>query len=131
MANVKWAPGIEFVSGALKKINKKSQHAVDQKMVLATHRVAPTTSGVCSRLFFRGLSDVTRSTQPSSEELDRRERFGAVAAMVQLRKKDLSKISQDQIDFLAQKDTAGGCKTMLKYLWSVCMAEYDQAHSNG
>ncbi len=30
--------------------------------------------------------------------------------------------------FLAQKDTAGGKKTMRAYLWKVCGAEYDQQH---
>ena len=37
MAIVKWMKGIEFVSGALSKINKKSQHAKDQTMLLATY----------------------------------------------------------------------------------------------
>ena len=38
MAFVKWMKGIEFVSGALSKINKKSQHAADQTMLLAQHK---------------------------------------------------------------------------------------------
>jgi len=36
----------------------------------------------------------------------------------------------DQAAFLAQKDTAGGCKTMKQYLWKVCGDEYDQQHGN-
>ena len=129
MAKVEYADAIKTVSGALTKINKKSPHAQDQKMVLATHRVAATTSTACSRLYLRGLSSVTRSTQPSSHELDIRERFAAVAAMVKVRAKDLTKIDDDQAAFLAQRDTAAGKKTMRAYLWLVCGAEYDQAHN--
>ena len=128
MAKVEYADAIKTVSGALTKINKKSPHAQDQKMVLATHRVAATTSTACSRLYLRGLSSVTRSTQPSSHELDIRERFAAVAAMVKVRAKDLTKIDDDQAAFLAQRDTAAGKKTMRAYLWLVCGAEYDAQH---
>ena len=129
MAQVEYADAIKTVSGALTKINKKSAHAQDQKMVLATHRVAPTSSNICSRLYIRGLSAVTRSTQPSSHELDLRERFAAVQAMVRTRRKDLTKIATDQAAFLAQRDTAGGKKTKTAYLWLVCGAEYDSAHN--
>ena len=59
MAKASYAPMFETVSGALNKINKKSPHAGDQKMVLATHRKAPTTSTDCSRVYLRR----TRSTQ--------------------------------------------------------------------
>ena len=82
MAKVEYADAIKTVSGALTKINKKSPHAADQKMVLATHRVAPTTSPDCSRLYIRGLSAVSRSTQPTTKELAVRARFAAVRAMV-------------------------------------------------
>ena len=40
-------------------------------------------------------------------------------------------ISSDQAAFIAQKDTAGGKKTMRAYLWMVCGAAYDAEHSNG
>ena len=62
MAKVEYADAIKTVSGALTKINKKSQHAADQKMVLATHRVAPTQNPNCSRLYLRGLNSISRST---------------------------------------------------------------------
>ena len=123
MAKVVWAPGIETVSGALTKINKKSQHAADQQMLLATHRVAATTSTDCNRLYMRGLSSVTRSTPVSSEEREQRARFSAIAKAVNERRKDLSKVSQDLAAFNAQKDTAGGYKTMRQYLWHICAAE--------
>ena len=128
MAKVEYADAIKTVSGALTKINKKSPHAADQKMVLATHRVAPSTSPDCSRLYIRGLSAVSRSTQPTSKELAVRARFAAVRAMVAERADDLQHISSDQAAFIAQKDLANGKKTMRAYLWMVCRAEYDQKH---
>ena len=131
MAKVEYADAIKTVSGALTKINKKSPHAADQKMVLATHRVAPSESTACSRLYIRGLSAVTRTTQPTTKELQVRARFAAVRAMVAERADDLSHISSDQAAFIAQKDTAGGKTTMRAYLWMVCGAEYDAEHSNG
>ena len=131
MAKVEYADAIKTVSGALTKINKKSPHAADQKMVLATHRVAPTTSPDCSRLYIRGLSAVSRSTQPTTKELATRARFAAVRAMVAERADDLQHISSDQAAFIAQKDTAGGKTTMRAYLWMVCGAAYDAEHSNG
>ena len=127
MAKVVWAPGIETVSGALTKINKKSQHAADQQMLLATHRVAATTSTHCSRLYMRGLSSVTRSTPVSSDERAQRDRFSAIAKAVNARRKDLSKVAEDLAAFNAQKDTAGGYKTMRQYLWHICAAEIDKA----
>ena len=126
MAKVEYADAIKVVSGALTKINKKSQHAADQKMVLATHRVAATTNPNCQHLYIRGLSSVTRTSPLSTKEINIRNRFRAVAAMVQERKEDLMKVTQDQAAFLAQKDTAGGKKTMKAYLWMVCGEEYDQ-----
>ena len=127
MAKVVWAPGIETVSGALTKINKKSQHAADQQMLLATHRVAATTSTDCNRLYMRGLSSVTRSTPVSSDEKAQRARFSAIAKAVNERRKDLSKVAQDLAAFNAQKDTAGGYKTMRQYLWHICAAETNKA----
>ena len=128
MAKVEYADAIKTVSGALTKIKKKSPHAADQKMILATHRVAPSESSACSRLYIRGLSAVTRTGNPSDDELAARARFGAVAAAVKARKTDLAHIVEDQQNFLAQKDLANGKKTMKAYLWAVCGAEYDQNH---
>jgi hypothetical protein len=127
MAKVEWNDAVKTVSGALTKINKKSQHAADQKMILATHRVAATTSPNCSRLYVRGLSAVTRSTVPQAKELAARSRFASVAASVKARSKDLMQQATDITNFLAQKDTAGGKKTMKAYLWKVCGDAYDAA----
>ena len=128
MAKVEWADAIKTVSGALTKINKKSPHAADQKMILGTHRVAPTTSEGCSRIYLRGIGSVTRSTPASPDELAQRQRFAAVAAAVNTRMHDLSKVSADTVAFNAQKDSAGGKKTMRSYLWSLELDTYDQAH---
>ena len=106
MAKVEWADAIKTVSGALVKINKKSAHAADQKMVLATHRVAPSESTQCSNLYLRGLSSVTRSTPLGEKDLAVRLRFATVAAAVSARAKDLSKVTQDQAGFVAQKRRA-------------------------
>ena len=70
-----------------------------------------------------------RSTPLTSNELDARARFIAVAAAVKARKEDLMKITQDQINFAAQKDSPDGKRTMKAYLWYVCGQEYDSAHN--
>ena len=126
MAKVEWSAGIDSVSGALSKPGSNPQHSCN-KMLLGTHRVAATENPNCNRLFLR--KKVKRSTALTSNELDARARFSAVAAAVKARKSDLSQITQDQIDFKAQKDTAGGKETMRAYLWKVCGDEYDQAHN--
>ena len=128
MAEVKWMKGIEYVSGLLAKRPKKgSPHSEHSQTLLATHRKAATTNPVCTRIY--AVGEYNRSTQPSSNELDARERFAAVSAMVKVRAKDLTKIDDDQAAFLAQRDTAAGKKTMRAYLWLVCGQEYDQAHN--
>ena len=43
MAKVEWSTGIDSVSGALSKPSKSGQHSCT-KMLLATHRIAETTS---------------------------------------------------------------------------------------
>ena len=127
MAKVQWAKGIDFVSGLLSSRPKAGQpHSSHSNALLATHRVAPTQNPNCTRIYMVG--EYLRSTQPTGDELKARERFAAVSLMVKNRKGDLSQISQDQEDFLAQKDLAGGKKTMKAYLWSICGAEYDQQH---
>jgi hypothetical protein len=129
MAKVEYADAIKTVSGALTKINKKSQHAADQKMVLATHRVAPTQNPNCSRLYLRGLNSISRSTPVTTEETRIRNRFSAVAAAVSARAKDLMKISADQAAFAAQKDAPNGKKTMKAFLWKLEKEAYDAEHN--
>ena len=125
MAHVEWSSGIDHVSGALSKPGKNGQHRC-AKMLLATHRVAATENPNCNRLYLR--KKVERSTSPSANELFARVRFCAVAAAVSTRSKDLSQITRDQQAFIAQKDLAGGKKTLKAWYWMVCGAEYDAEH---
>ena len=94
-------------------------------MLLATHRKAATTSPDCSRLYLRGIDSVTRSTPVTQDEMAARNRFGAISAAVQARKKNMSYITSDVQNFQAQKET--GYKTLYQYLWHVCADIYDQA----
>ena len=125
MAKVQWSAGIDSVSGALAKPSKSGHHSCEH-MLLGTHRTAATTNNSCNRLYMR--KKITRSTLPSSNELDARERFTAVSISVTARRKDLTKITNDQIAFRAQRDQPGGCKTMKKYLWKIEGETYDAAH---
>ena len=127
MAIVKWAKGIEFVSGLLSKRPKAGDmHSDHTNALLATHRVAETTNPNCTRIYMVG--EYNRSTQPSANEMAARNRFAAVRAMVKARKTNLTTLSTDQAAFIAQKDQAGGKKTWNAYLWYVCGQEYDAQH---
>lgn len=126
MAHVEYADMIKTVSGALTKINKKSQHAGDQKMILGTHRVAPTKSKNCSRIYLRGLGAVTRTGEPTTKELNVRTRFATVRAAVNTRAKNLATLAQDQAAFRAQKDSSGGCITFNEWLWKQEGDAYDE-----
>ena len=125
MAKVNWSAGIDSVSGALSKPGSNPQHSCE-KMLLGTHRTAPTTSSDCNRLYLR--KKVKRSTPVGSDELTNRLRFTAIAASVAERAKDLSKRTADQQAFLAQKDLPGGKQTLKAWYWMVEGEAYDQQH---
>ena len=74
-------------------------------------------------------ASVTRTTPVKATEMEARMRFGEIGRAVQARMKDLSKITADQAAFAQQKDQPGGKKTMMKYLWSLEAAKYDQEHN--
>ena len=128
MAKVAWSAGIDYVSGALSKPGKNGQHSC-AKMLLGTHRTAPTESKDCNRLYLR--KKTKRSTSPTEDELFARIRFASVAQAVSDRAKDLTKITADQRAFLAQKDLAGGKKTMKAWYWMVEGDAYDAQHPRG
>ena len=128
MAKVEWSAGIDSVSGALSKPSKNGQHSC-AKMLLGTHRVAATENPNCNRLYLR--KKTTRRVAPGEDEMMARIRFTAVARAVNTRRKDLTKVSADQQAFLAQKDTAGGKKTMKAWYWMVEGDAYDQEHPRG
>ena len=121
------AAGIETISGAMKKPKKMDGHNHGNYLV-ATHRTAATTNPNCQRIYSFDADRYKRSTPPTVNELFMRQRFAAVKAAVKARSEDLSKVDADQAAFIAQKDQAGGKKTMNAYLWSLECEIYDQAH---
>ena len=126
MAKVEWSAGIDSVSGALAKPSKSGQHSCT-KMLLGTHRVAPTTSNKCNRLYLR--KPIKINVSQTEDSINARNRFSAVSRAVKTRRKDLSHMAQDLAAFQAQKDNSNGKKTMTAYLWYICGQEYDQAHN--
>ena len=128
MAIVKWNSAIDYVKGALSKPVKKEGHNHGDHLI-GTHREAPTTNPNCSRAYVRGADAFKRSTPVKATELEARTRFATVSRAVQQRAQDLSKITADTQAFNAQKDQPGGKKTMMKYLWSLELAKYDQEHA--
>ena len=119
MAKVEWSAGIDSVSGALSKPGKNGQHSC-AKMLLGTHRVAETTNTNCNRMYIR--KKVTRSTPVSDHEIEIRTLFTERLDWVNARAKNLSTLSQDQVNYLAQKDDPKGAKTWKSYLWKLAKA---------
>ena len=128
MGKVTYSPGIEYVQGALAKAKKKDGHICGDYLI-GTHRTAATENPNCTRLYIRKGASYERTTPLTSQELDARARFTAVAAAVKARKQDLSQITQDQINFASQKDQPDGKKTMRAYLWKICGEKYDSEHA--
>ena len=128
MGKVTYSPGIEYVQGALAKAKKKDGHICGDYLI-GTHRTAATQNPNCTRLYIRKGASYERTSPLTSQELDARARFSAVAAAVKARKSDLSQITQDQINFASQKDQPGGKTTMKAYLWKVCGEKYDSEHN--
>ena len=123
------AAGIETISGALKRPKKQNGHSHGNYLV-ATHRVAATTNPNCQHVYTFEADRYERSTQPTSKELATRARFTAVAAAIKARKADLMKVTEDEAAFVAQKNLAGGKKTLKAWYWMVEGAAYDQEHGN-
>ena len=121
------AAGIETISGAMKRPKKQNGHNHGNYLV-AVHRKAETSNPNCQRVYSFDSERYKRSTQPSAKELAIRDRFTAVSQAVAERAVDLTKMTADQAAFDAQKDLAGGKKTMKSYLWALEGAAYDQAH---
>ena len=128
MGKVTYAPGIEYVQGALAKPKKKDGHKCGDYLI-GTHRTAATTNPNCTRIYLRKADSYERSTPVTTNEVKQRNRFSAVAAAVAARSKDLMKISADQAAFAAQKDQPDGKKTMKAYLWKLEKEAYDAEHN--
>jgi len=121
------AAGIEYIQGALKKPKKENGHKHGNYLVM-THRTAATTNPNCQRIYSFAADRYERSTLPSADELAARQRFTAVQEAVRLRAKDLTHMTQDQEDFMDQRNLANGKRTMKAYLWKVCGDAYDAQH---
>ena len=125
MGKVSYAPGIEFVKGSLAKPKKVDGHNHGDYLI-GTHREAATTSTECTRLYVRKGNTYGNNISQSADSIAARNRFAAVRAAVYARSRDLQHMSTDQVNFVAQKDTPTGKKTMNAYLWYVCGQLYDQ-----
>ena len=127
MGIVKYSPGIEFVKGSLAKPKKQDGHNHGDYLI-GTHREAPTTSTECTRLYIRKGNTYDYPMAQTELAINARNRFTAISQAIKARKRDLSRLTDDQVAFLAQKDLPNGKKTMTAYYWMVCGAEYDQQH---
>ena len=128
MGKVTYAPGLEYVQGALAQPKKKDGHKCGDYLI-GTHRTAATTNPNCTRIYLRKADSYERSTPVTTNEVKQRNRFSAVAAAVAARAKDLMKISADQAAFAAQKDAPNGKKTMKAFLWKLEKEAYDAEHN--
>ena len=128
MAQVQYAAGIDYVKGALAKPKKGRDGHKCGSYLIGTHREAATTNPNCTRLYVRPQDAYNRSTPVTAEETAHRNKFGAICQAVAARRKDLSKISQDNANFKAQKDEAGGYKTMRAYLFHLEKVAWEQAN---
>lgn len=125
MAKVLWNAAIEVVSGALTKINKNSQHAYDQRMILGTHRVAPSTSKSCSKMYFRTLENINFTPAQTEGAITIRNRFTAASQAIKERRRNLTYLTDDQQAFLAIRDELkskyGINATMQSFYWHLFM----------
>ena len=128
MGKVTYSPGIQYIKGSLAKPKKVDGHNHGDYLI-GTHREAATTNPNCTRIYIRKADTYVRSTEPSTKELNARNRFAAVQAAVIARKDNLTTFASDQAAFVAQLNTAGGKKTFLSYLWKVCGDAYDAQNS--
>ena len=127
MGKVKYATGIDYVSGSLSKPKVKNGHSCGTYLT-GTHRTAATENPNCTRLYIRDAETYKRTTPVSDKEQAARSRFQSVAAAVKVRSKNLSTLTSDQAAFEEQKNEANGKKTFKAYLWKVCGDAYDQQH---
>ena len=127
MGKVKYATGIDYVSGSLSKPKVKNGHSCGTYLT-GTHRTAATENPDCTRLYIRDAETYKRTTPISDREQAARSRFQSVAAAVKVRSKNLSTLTSDQAAFEEQKNEANGKKTFKAYLWKVCGEAYDAQH---
>lgn len=69
-----------------------------------------------------------RMTPVTRDELRKRERFAGVSRAVAARSQNLTTLTQDQENFIAQRNQPNGKKTFKSYIWSLELAAYDAQH---
>ena len=124
------AAGIEYIQGAMKRPKKVNGHNHGNYLVM-THRTAETTNPNCQRIYTFDADRYNRSTPVRENEAIAHELFTQRAAWVKSRAASLQHLAQDQEDFLAQKDLAGGAKTMKSYYWKLAKAQVTRESLNG
>ena len=124
------AAGIEYIQGAMKRPKKVNGHNHGNYLVM-THRTAETTNPNCQRIYTFDADRYNRSTPVRENEAIARELFTQRAAWVKSRAASLQHLAQDQEDFLAQKDLAGGATTMKSYYWKLAKAQVTRESLNG
>ena len=127
MGIVKYSPGIEYVKGSLAKPKKQDGHNHGDYLI-GTHREAPTTSTECTRMYIRKGNTYDYPMAQTELAINARNRFTAISQAIKARKRDLSRLTDDQVAFLAQRDLPNGKKTMLAWYWMVEGDAYDQQH---
>jgi len=115
MANVTFSAGIDSVSGALSKPSKSGQHSCT-KMLLATHRTAPSSSDKCNRLYLR---KPVRRTKFSANEREKQTMFATASRAARARMQNISTIAEDKAAFQAQT----AYKTLYQFIFN---DEYDK-----
>lgn len=122
MGRILYAPGIEVVSGAMSKINRKSNHAWDQNMFLATHREKPTMNPRCSRAYFRKINNLPTGLSQTADARAARNIFGTKATAISQRRQNLATLTQDQAKFIelnaGYKLKTGYSGTFTAFLWA-------------
>ncbi len=115
MGKVTYAPGIEYVQGALAKPKKKDGHKCGDYLI-GTHRTAATTNPNCTRIYLRKADSYERSTPVTTNEVKQRNRFSAVAAAVAARAKRSRSCQRPLEDFCrpdgvrCTEGSSGWCK---------------------
>ena len=94
----------------------------------ASTTIRPTKETTGRRRNFLVFRTTPRTTPVKDSELLGRVRFATIAAWVNQRAHDTTKQQADIAAFLAQKDLAGGVKSLKAYYWQLGMDEYDQHH---
>ena len=121
MGKVTYSPGIQYVQGSLSKPKKKDGHNHGDYLI-GTHRTAPTTNPECTRIYIR-KADTYVHENFTARQLESQARLAQASAATKTRLNNISTIQADREAFEAQKNLAGGKKTLYSYIFNL---EYDK-----